>query len=79
MFSNAGCLNWIVELFVSVSFLVLVLLWVLQLPLTPKQPSFQVPKPDMDSAALGTASERRLLLCGKEEHGQDYCMIVSWL
>ena len=42
------------------------MLWVLELPLVPKQPGSPVPKPVTDSAALGTASERMLLLCEKE-------------
>lgn len=42
------------------------MLWVLQLLHVPKQPSSLVPKPVTDRAALGTASERKLLLCGKE-------------
>lgn len=55
-------------LFASLSFSVLVLPNVVDcelLPLVPKQPGCLVPKPVRDSAASGTASERKLLLCGE--------------
>lgn len=42
------------------------MLWVSQLRLVPKQPGSLEPKPVVDSAALGTPSESKLLLCGKE-------------
>lgn len=66
-FSNAGCLNQFAVLFVRVfQFWWCWMLWILQLLFLPKQPDYLVPKPVMVSAALRTAAERKLLLCGKE-------------
>lgn len=52
------------------------MLWVLELLLVPKPRGSLVPKPAMDSEALGTASERELLLCRRE---RSTSRIVAWL
>lgn len=63
----------------SVSFLVLVLPRVLTAAACTQATKFSGAKTCYGQCSFRKASERRLLLCGEEEHGQDYCKIVSWL
>lgn len=48
----------------------------LRAALCTKSTWFSVPKSAMDSAALGTVTERKLLLCGKE---RSTIRIIAWL